>query len=264
MPQLSPYGREVLLGVAQRSGFSLDAVISMFDSVWQGRGSMAQFSHPEFGGSGQWMSGGMTMLSDMFNNQLKYRVEGLCAELAGLTNQANLMAQPNPLLAPAGPDWWGPDLRWPNSTGSQNNVRYAYFAQACRLATEVNGTVVIYNTLDHQIGGFSQQQSGGASFGFSSQYGTVDVSSLPVVSVNGVAPQIPPPPAPQFEPANTYAPAQAAPTYAPVPAPAWAAQGNSPDGDIFATIERLSSLHQRGFLTDAEYQTKKAELLARL
>lgn len=260
MPQLSPYGREVLSGVAQRSGFSLDAVISMFDSVWQGRGSMAQFNHPEFGGSGQWMSGGMTMLSDMFNNQLKYRVDNLCAELAGLTHQANLMAQPNPMLAPAGPDWWGPDLRWPNSTGSQNNVRYAYFAQACRLATEVNGTVVIYNTLDHQIGGFSQQQGGGASFGFSSQYGTVDVSSLPVVSVNGVAPAMAPAPAPMYEQQNAPLLNQA-----PAPqAPAWGNAAGGGDADLFASIERLGNLHQRGFLTDAEYQSKKAELLGRL
>jgi hypothetical protein len=32
---------------------------------------MAQLSHPEFGGSGQWMAGGATMFSDMFNNALK-------------------------------------------------------------------------------------------------------------------------------------------------------------------------------------------------
>ncbi len=256
MLQLSPTGRETLLGVAQRSGFSLDAVTSMFESVWQGQGSMAQFSHPEFGGSGQWMSGGMTMLSDMFNSQLKWRVDSLCAELAGLLNQPNLTQthghQPNPMLAPAGPDWWGPELRWPNSTGSQNNVRYAYFSQACRLATEINGTVTVYNTLDHQIGGFSQQQSGGASFGFTSQYGTVDVASLPVVSVNGVAPAAAPEPAPVF-----------APSPAP-PAPAWGPATANADGDVFAAIERLGTLHQRGFLTDAEYQAKKAELLARL
>lgn len=29
-------------------------------------------------------------------------------------------------------------------------------------------------------------------------------------------------------------------------------------------IEKLSSLHQQGVLTDAEFETKKAELLARL
>lgn len=31
-----------------------------------GNGSMAQFSHPEFSGSGQWMRGGMIMVSDIF------------------------------------------------------------------------------------------------------------------------------------------------------------------------------------------------------
>lgn len=255
MLQLSSSGREALLGVAQRSGFSLDAVTSMFESVWQGQGSMAQFSHPEFGGSGQWMSGGMTMLSDMFNNQLKYRVDNLCAELAGLIHQPNL-TQPNPMLAPAGPDWWGADLRWPNSTGSQNNVRYAYFAQARRLATEINGTVTVYDTLDHQIGGFSQQQGGGTSFGFTSQYGTVDVSSLPVVSVNGVAQMAAPSPAPYQAPMGAQMANQ--------PAPAWNAPANGADGDVFAAIERLAALHQRGVLTDSEYQNKKAELLARL
>ena len=45
---------------------------------------MAQFSHPDFSGSGQWMCGGMTMVSDMFNNQLKGRVNSLCAELSNL------------------------------------------------------------------------------------------------------------------------------------------------------------------------------------
>jgi hypothetical protein len=45
---------------------------------------MAQFSHPEFGGSGQWMRGGMIMVSDMFNNPLKGRIDGLCNELSAL------------------------------------------------------------------------------------------------------------------------------------------------------------------------------------
>ena len=45
---------------------------------------MAQFSHPEFGGSGQWMAGGAIMISDMFNNALKARVDALCNELSAL------------------------------------------------------------------------------------------------------------------------------------------------------------------------------------
>jgi hypothetical protein len=38
---------------------------------------MAQFNHPEFAGSGQWMQGGMLMLGDMFNHALKGRVDAL-------------------------------------------------------------------------------------------------------------------------------------------------------------------------------------------
>jgi hypothetical protein len=56
----------------------------MLISLMAGRGGMAQFKHPEFGGPGQWMSGGAIMISDMFNNVLKARVDGLCKELSAL------------------------------------------------------------------------------------------------------------------------------------------------------------------------------------
>ncbi len=185
MLQLTSAGQQALNDIAQRHGFSLDAVQSMLTSVVNGNGSMAQFSHPEFGGSGQWMQGGMTMIGDMFNNQLKGRVENLCAELARLIGNPNQSS--NLFVAPPKqPDWWGPDLRWPTTSGGQNNMRYAWFAQAHRLAIDVNGQVTIYDTLDHQISGVSQQQSGGTSVAFSSQYGYVDLNRLPVVSVNGV------------------------------------------------------------------------------
>jgi hypothetical protein len=36
------------------------------------------------------------------------------------------------------------------------------------------------------------------------------------------------------------------------------------EDDIFAKIERLAALHAKGILTDEEFSTKKAELLARL
>ncbi|CAN5421638.1 hypothetical protein BH10ACT1_BH10ACT1_10720 [soil metagenome] len=53
-------------------------------------------------------------------------------------------------------------------------------------------------------------------------------------------------------------PAQAAPAAA-APADATTVQG-----DIPAQIEKLAELHQRGVLSDAEYQRKKAELLERM
>jgi hypothetical protein len=45
------------------------------------------------------------------------------------------------------------------------------------------------------------------------------------------------------------------------PQPSRAAGGHD---DILAAIERLAELHARGILTEAEFSTKKAELLARL
>jgi len=50
---------------------------------------------------------------------------------------------------------------------------------------ELNGHVTVYDSRDHQIGGVSQQQGSGGSLTFTSQHGTVDVSSLPILLVDG-------------------------------------------------------------------------------
>jgi hypothetical protein len=171
---------------------------------------------------------------------------------AGPVGPVSLFVPPAP--GPSG-DWWGADLRWPTSTGAQNGVRYAYFAQARRLAIEVGGRVTIYDTLDHQIGGFSQQQGAGGSLTFSSQYGLVEVARLPVVAVDGVPPSAP-------APAPAPAPAAVASPLAPP-----AAGGASPaggEGDLFALIERLADLRAKGILSDEEFAAKKTELLGRL
>lgn len=281
MQQLSQAGQQAILGIAQRHGFSVDAVMHMLDAVVRGNGGMAQFSHGEFAGSGQWMRGGMTMVSDMFNSYLKGRVDSLCSELSNLvSNQPGLLqtgsfqsqtqGAPTPvvgwggsagmqgepaasgdLFAPPPPDWWGPTLRYPNSTGAQNGARYAYFAQARRLAVEVGGNVTIYDTLDHQIGGFSQQQSGDGTMSCSSQYGTVSLGSLPVVSVNGQAPQ---------QAATPWSP----PRYDNGPAPVAAPASNPGQADVLATLQKLAELHAAGVLTAEEFSAKKAELLSRL
>ena len=68
---LTPDGEKIAGDLALRHGFSVAAVTQMMNAVLHGNGSMAQFSHSEFGGSGQWMRGGMLMLGDMFNHGLK-------------------------------------------------------------------------------------------------------------------------------------------------------------------------------------------------
>jgi hypothetical protein len=78
--------------------------------------------------------------------------------------------------------WWGVDLGTATATGSQNNIRYAYFPAARRLAVGIGDRVAIYDTEDHEISGISQQQSGDASLTFVSQRGLVRVAELRVVS----------------------------------------------------------------------------------
>jgi len=284
MKQLTPEGQQIINNIAQRYNFSPDAVFSMLLSVINGNGSMAQFNHREFGGSGQWMRGGMIMLGDMFNNGLKNSVSGLCQELANLiANQPDLIQtgsfqsqsqgnqqqnnfgggqQQQNSSGPSGPvslfvpppagssgNWWPAGLQFPTSTGSQNNVRYAYFANIHRLAIDVNGQVTLYDTLDHQIGGFSQQQSIGGSITFTSQYGLVDVGTLPIISIDNVPFQAPI----QSQPEPVYA--QPSPVNT---------QEIIQDADIFGALEKLANLKDKGILTDSEYSAKKAELLARL
>ena len=298
MLQLSQSGQQVINDMAKRHGFSAEAVLSMLESVTNGNGQMAQFNHPEFAGSGQWMRGGMTMVSDMFNNHLRNRVDGLCSELSRLlasqpgllrsgsfqsqsqggqqqTNnsygasqyQGNGMNSPGSLFVPqaAIPDWWGSSLRWPNSTGAQNGARYAYFAQARRLAIELNGKVTIYDTLDHQIGGFAQQQSYGGSISFNSQHGLIDVARLPVVSIDGVLqnPSQPPAGNPGNGPYAASPTSPASDTLAPTSS-GTALNATLAESDIFQTIEKLADLRTRNLISDEEFAAKKTELLARL
>ena len=59
---------EVIAKLARAHGISEEAVKAVFDALRRGGGTMAQFSHADFGGMSQWSSG-MTMVGDMFNDQ---------------------------------------------------------------------------------------------------------------------------------------------------------------------------------------------------
>ena len=178
MPDLSPATRGRVAEIAGRHGFSAAAAEVMLAAVARGRGGMAQFDHPEFGGPGQWMRGGMTMVGDMFNSALKARVEALCADLSAVFDSDPALARAPGASAPAsaesaapGGAWWPAGLPAPESTGAQNDVRYAWFAAPRRLAIERAGRVTLYDTLDHRIAGFAQQQSDTSTLSFTSQHG---------------------------------------------------------------------------------------------
>lgn len=164
--------------LAAQHGFSPAAIRQLYEAIRAGNGTAAQFSHPEFGGMGQWLRGGMLMIGDMFNQNLKGRVDALCNDLSAL-----YFATPTPASGwgNATPTWWPAHLGTPTAAGGQNNVDYAYFPQVNRLAVRQSNRVTIYDSTGHQIGGFSQQQGAGQSLHFTSQRGMFPVSSLPVV-----------------------------------------------------------------------------------
>jgi len=284
--ELTPEGRRLVEDVAQRHGVSTDAVLALLLALAAGHGTAAQFNHPELGGMGQWSQGGMLMIGDMFNNALKYKVDQLCTELAamvcgqgwavqassqsqsqssgpqGFQSQGRATTSGVSLFVPgAGSpgNWWPVELGAPASVGAQNDVRYACFPTARRLALQVGGEIRVYDTLDHQISGFSQQQSSDASLTFTSQHGVVRVADLPRVDAAGGAAPRSAAPAPPAASAPAPPPAVA---LAPPPTPAAAAKAT--DDEIFDRIERLAELKQKGILTEEEFAAKKAELLARL
>lgn len=252
MQKLTTEGQNLVNDLSSRYNLSADAVIHMIIAVNNGGGTMAQFNSPELGGGGQWMQGGMTMVGDMFNYGLKNTVNNLCSEISNAISRIQIFPK-----APAGTresnQWWPTDLGVPFSSGAQNNIRYAVFPH--RLAVELNGQVTVYDTLDHNIGGVSQQQGGDTSLTFSSQYGTISVATLPIVSGQGT-------PTPQqtnfAEPyQNNYS--------NPVPMMLEVnTQQSESANTIIELIEKLSQLHAVGVLTDNEFNSKKSELLSRL
>jgi len=256
LQKLTQEGQNLVNDLSNRYNLSQDAIIHMIGAVNNGGGTMAQFSSPELGGSGQWMQGGMTMVGDMFNNGLKNTVDNLCSEISNAL--VNTQVFP---IAEAGTresnQWWPVDLNLgtPFSSGGQNNIRYAVFAN--RLAVELNGEVTVYDTLDNSIGGVSQQQGGDTSLTFSSQYGTISVSTLPIIyGSNNTQPT----PQNNFAEPTFNNPVNAEPFNEEVQN---SNQSQSING-IIETIEKLSTLHEAGALSDKEFDSKKSELLSRI
>ncbi|PSH62626.1 hypothetical protein CU102_25000 [Phyllobacterium brassicacearum] len=281
MRQLSEEGRRTLGGIAERYGVSFGAVEHLLMAIIAGQATQAQFNHPDLGGMGQWSQGGMIMVGDMFNNALKANAAGICSELADLVRGMDFLGPQTShqsqnqgqgggvsLFVPgtlSAVNWWPEEFGHPASTGAQNDLRYAFFPTTRRLAIDIGGRVTVYDTKDHRIGGFSQQQSGDQSLSFTSQYGLVKISELDVVRQGGK------------EPADAPATGTSAATAAPsifassVPESAEPQQAARPapealrsDEDIFDKIERLTALHAKGVLTDQEFAAKKSELLSRL
>lgn len=242
--------------IADRHGVSLDAVRHLVRALEAGHGTMAQFDHPELGGFGQWSSGGMTMIGNMFDSDLKTRVADLCDALARALPPSGFAE-----VGSASSPWWPQNLGRPVTAGAQNGLRYAYFPDVQRLAIEADGRVALYETEGHRITGVSQHQGGTRNLRFSGPDGAIDLESLHRIEDSGAEPAAMPDPALQPEPARQPKPFTPEPLRRPESGPP---RAPSPAEEVLTTLERLAELQRKGVLTDAEFAAKKAELLARL
>lgn len=251
------------------TGFSHDAIEAMRRSMARGGGRMAQFDHPEFGGAGQWMQGGLLMIGDSSNHELRRRIDGLCEALSrsvagGSARESGVGAvggqwqsqttgggdgsggdvgqRPGQWLAQ--PTWYPASLGTPDTSGSQNDLRYAWFASKRRLVVDRRGVVTLYDTGDHRIAGVSQQQGAGQKLSFASQHGDIDLDRLPVLG--GERGERRDDGRVEREPMATRP------------------SSTQPAVDPFTALEKLADLHARGILDADEFASKKSELLKRI
>jgi hypothetical protein len=171
--------------LAIRHSVSADAVRTVLRALRSGGGRMAQFSHPDFGGMSQW-SPGMTMVGDMFNNDLKAKLDAICAELALHVSKEGFRPDTDDgrdgdvsyRSAGRSDQWWPAGLGTPSSVGAQNALRYAVFPETRRLAIQDGQQVAMYDTGDHRIFGVAQAQSHDQTLTFTSQTGLVRINEL--------------------------------------------------------------------------------------
>ena len=128
--------------LAKKHSVSSAAVQVVLAALRSGGGRMAQFSHADFGGMSQW-SPGMSMVGDMFNTQLKAKLDALCSDIAAHLDTAESAGAVRPeedevsYRSPnRSDDWWPAGLGRPAAVGAQNDLRYAVFSETRRLVID--------------------------------------------------------------------------------------------------------------------------------
>lgn len=147
-------------------------VSKLLDGLQKNSGRQVQFNIAELGGMGQWQSGGMVMVGDMFNNELKAKVDRLCKVLV----QMPAKAESNPFVpiqSSVGSN------RFANIKGSQNGISYAYYqTEAILEITDENG-LKKYSTEGYLLTGVQQSQSNDSrKLSFSHSGGSVEIKDL--------------------------------------------------------------------------------------
>jgi hypothetical protein len=134
---------------------------------------------------GQWMTGGMLMIGDMFNHDLKDKVDRICHDVADAIARAPADARAADAPASGYASWWPPAFGTPSAVGAQNAMRYAFFPAARRLVIEQSGVTAVYDTGDYYISGVSQQQGGSQTLSFSGPAGPITIDKLRRLDTQG-------------------------------------------------------------------------------
>lgn len=180
--------------IAERYHVSEDAVRALFRALESTEGKVAEFNHPDLGGSGQWMPG-MIMLSDTDDAQAKARIAGLCAEVSAIvqgrgTSADEALAMPMDAGAsaacvtmPPGESWWPASFGHPTAAGDQHGIRYAYFPDRDRLLVQQGGHILSYDTTGRRIIAFAQEQSTGSRICFTTERGPLELGEMKCVPI---------------------------------------------------------------------------------
>jgi hypothetical protein len=175
--------------MAKKHSVSPAAVEVVLAALRNGGGSMAQFSHPDFGGMSQW-SPGMSMVGDMFNKPLNAKLDALCSDIAAHLDSSEIAGGTRAAgdgvsyrSTERSVNWWPAGLGRPGAVGTQNDLRYGVFPDARRLVIDDQGAITVYDTGSHRIFGVAQAQSGDQTLSLTSQDGLVRVTDLRVVGV---------------------------------------------------------------------------------
>ncbi len=151
--------------------------------------------------------------------------------------------------------------RFPVRHGVAKQCSLRIFRWRATTGRDDRGEVWVYDTQNHQIGGFSQQQGVGGSITFSSQFGTVNLTALPVISRNGV---LQPPQPMSVQPAVPPVRESATELTSLPKQTTFQPNSHGAGQDLLATIEHLGALKEKGLITEEEFAAKKAELLSRI
>ena len=175
--------------MAKKHSVSPAAAGVVLAALRSGGGRMAQFSHADFGGMSQW-SPCMSMVGDMFNTQLKAKLDALCTDIAAHLDASETADRARSegdevsyRSQTRTEDWWPAGFGRPGAVGAQNDLRYAVFPETRRLVIDDRGALSVYDTGSHRIFGVAQAQSAHRTLTFTSQDGLVRIADLPRVSV---------------------------------------------------------------------------------